>query len=330
MKLTAGVVEAGIRVAEPRLPEPLRYFSGQSQTSIHDLDVLEAKGITSNITFVGTSMVRRDIATEKIEVDLKWPRTSVHNVALPGAQTTLTKRWMLEEVVPRIHPKVVVWGVSSLDFNSGRPDHPVDRYNSARATRRGFVADLDRALETVSISKHRSTLRDPNKLKIAAQGDALHSRQAVPLARRGTWTLTYPEKTAAQLAKARMIHREYISTVQLRNFTVGDAELAAFTTTIDALRQQGIKVVILIMPVPTGYPPLHPGGKRQFVEWQQKITAAASQHGASVIDEFVQALPDEDFRDYEHLNSDPARDVFTPALVNAMRALPWWRSVFAK
>ena len=142
--------------------------------------------------------------------------------------------------------------------------------------------------------------------------------------------MTYPEKTAAQLAKARKIHREYVSTVQLRNFTVGAAELSAFTTTIDALRQQEIKVVILIMPVPTGYPPLHPGGKSQFVQWQQKITDAARNHGASVIDEFVHALPDKDFRDYEHLNPEPAKDVFTPALVNAMRALPWWRSVFAR
>ncbi len=323
-----GVAEAGVRVAESRLPEPLRYFSGQSQSVINDMDVLAANGVTSRVTFVGTSMVRRDVDAARVEKELKWPDTSAHNVALPGSQTTVVQRWLLEEVVPRLKPRVVVWGISTLDFNSGRPDHPIDQYNAARASQQGLFGSLDRGLETSALSEHRDALRDPFELKSAAQGTATKYLQQKSLKARATWRLEYDSKTPEQLKKMKANHLLTVRDKQLKDFQVGDAELQAFRETVAALQRQGINVVIVIMPVPSDYLPLHPKGEAQFVQWQRQITQEAKQLNVSVIDDLVRSMPDSAFRDYEHLWPEPAREVFTPKLTARLKSLPWWSTAF--
>src|SRR5205814_500643 len=123
--------EVAVRAAQHHLPEPRHYFSIPAETYVHSMNTLRAHGIRSDITFVGTSMVERDIdanLVEKLLPDVHW----AHNVALPGSQTSVVRRWLLNEVLPRLRARRVVWGISSLDFNSGRPDHPVDQYDAAR------------------------------------------------------------------------------------------------------------------------------------------------------------------------------------------------------
>ncbi len=328
MIVVIAVAELGVRVAAPRLAEPQRYFSGRSQTVVNDMNVLTANGILSRVTFVGTSMVRRDVDAARVEKELNWPDTSVHNVALPGAQTTVVKRWMLEEVVPRLKPKVVVWGVSTLDFNSGRPDHPIDLYNASRASQDDFFGRLDRIMENSALSEHRDALRDPYELKAAVQGNATHFMERKALKARASWRLEYDGKTPAQLKKMKASHLLTVRDKQLLNFKVGTDEFKAFSDTITELQAQDIKVVIVIMPVPSDYLPLHPRGEQQFLEWQQQITAEARRLDATVIDNLVRSMPDAAFRDYEHLWPEPARGVFTPKLTKQLSELPWWNSVF--
>ena len=322
-------VELGVRAVQSRLPEPQVYFSTAAQKFVHDMDTLKAHGIKSRVTFFGTSMVQRGIDGNKVESLLSWPNTSVHNVALPGSQTPLMQRWLLEEVVPRLHPKVIVWGVSSLEFNGGRIQHRIDDYNAARATRTGVLADLDRSLNNLAISKHRAALRDPFQLQLAVDGTAAKYTRNIPLSNRATWQSTFKPMSAANLAKNQKVEAAYARATQLLDFRVGQAELAAFSETISELQRRGIKVVIVVMPVPSGYLSVHPGGAKQFGDWQQLITTTATKLGANVIDQFVRALPDDSFRDVEHLETVPARDVFTPKLTTALTALPWWRTVFA-
>lgn len=330
MIIVIATAEIGVRVATPRLAEPLRYFSGRSQTVVNDMNVLKANGIRSRVTFVGTSMVRRDVDAARVEKELKWPDTSVHNVALPGAQTTVVQRWLLEEVVPRLRPNVVVWGVSTLDFNSGRPDHPIDQYNAARASQDDFFGRLDRIMENSALSEHRDALRDPYELKAAAQDNATHYKERKALKARASWRLEYDSKTPAQLKKMKANHLITVRDKQLRNFQVGADELTAFRDTIKELQSRGIKVVVVIMPVPSDYLPLHPRGEQQFIEWQRQITDEAQALNATVIDNLVRSMADADFRDYEHLWPKPARENFTPKLAKQLSELPWWKSVFPK
>jgi hypothetical protein len=318
-----------VRVSESHLNEPLDYFSRPAQSMVHDMEVLEAHHIRSDLTFVGTSMVRRDIDANRLEVDgkgttrlatVKW----AHNVALPGAQTTLVERWLLEQVVPRLHPKRVVWGISSLDFNSGRPDHPIDLYNAARATDTGIYATLDRAIEHLAISKYRVQLRDPYQVLHTVGNTPERFNVPRPLSERATWVLGYAKQSAKDLAKMRRAHALEIRTRQLRNFTIGKAELDAYKHTLKALQAQHIDVAIVIMPVTDGYLSFHPHGAADYLQWKQVVTDIARADGIPVIDlsRSVEGHDFRYFRDYEHL-SPAAAHSFTDLLAGKLRTLGW-------
>src|SRR5690242_15678681 len=53
--------ELGVRLVQRHLPQPNLYFSDVATTDINSMDRLRAAGIHSDLTFVGTSMVRQDV-----------------------------------------------------------------------------------------------------------------------------------------------------------------------------------------------------------------------------------------------------------------------------
>jgi hypothetical protein len=312
--------EMGVRGFSSRLPQPVDYFSANAQTVVHDLDILHRNHVRSDLTFVGTSMVRRDVAAndfEKLLPDVHW----AHNVALPGSQSPVVERWLLEEVDPRIHPKRVVWGMSSIDFNSGRDNKTIDSYDKARATQRGFYADADRLMANLQLSNHRDALRSPLVLEHAAQGTAAVHVKPVPLGDRAVWTLGYPKLSAAGLKRLRAQHRIDVRDHQLLHFQTGTAEIAAYVHTLHVLLQEGTEVAIVLMPVPTGFIALHPRGAADFDSWKAIVTKAATKVGVPVFD-LSRSMPDADFRDYEHLYVRPAHQ-FTATLADRLRTLGW-------
>ncbi len=312
--------ELAVRASAGRLSEPQIYFSGPAQTAIHDMDVLAAAGITSDITFVGTSFVRRGIAADRFEGKFA-DSDYVHNLALPGAQTPVVERWLLDEVVPRLHPKRVVWGVSSIDFNAGRPNRTIEQYLDARASEPGWIAALDRALLSIALSEHRDELRDPASLIEAARGNRERFTRQRPLGRRAVWDLGFRDLSDAQLDRMRENHRITVRDKQLVNFRVGDEELNAFRRTLRALREQGIEVVVVVMPIPTSFRELHPGGPEQFEELRDLVLAESEAAGVDALD-LSSSMDDDDFRDYEHLEVEAAEE-FSDLLADRLRALGW-------
>ncbi len=306
--------EFAVRAAAPHLSDPHNYFSDVATEAVHSMDTLRAHGIRSDLTFVGTSMVRRDVDADTMEAkipDIHW----AHNVGLPGAQSTVVERWLLQEVIPRLHPKRVVWGISSLDFNSGRPDHPIDQYNTARATEPGFFGDLDRIMWNSDISQYRDQLRDPYTLYTDARGRATHLVDHRPLKELATYKVGFPNHpSAARLKKTRATH--FTRTRQLRNYKVGTDELAAYTTVLDSLRRQHIEVAIVIMPVPKLYLKAHPHGRADYDHWKSVVVAAAAKRHVPVVDMW-DSMPDSSFRDTEHLDAAPAH-VFSRMLADRL------------
>lgn len=312
--------EVAVRLSADRLDEPLIYFSGPAQTAVHDMDVLQDAGIDSDLTFVGTSMVRRGIDANRFEGPLPDVEHA-HNVALPGAQTPVVERWLLDEVIPRLHSKRVVWGLSSIDFNDGRPNKTIDQYLAARASEPGFTGDLDRLMLDLALSKHRDQLRDPAALVQAARGQGVKYTRQRPLDRRAVWDLQYPQLSDAKLAKMRANHRTTVRDKQLADFHVGARELDAFRATVRELQAQGIDVVIVLMPVPTTFLDLHPDGPDQFLEFAARIQAEGERLGVTVLDHH-DVMDDDDFRDYEHLWVEAAHR-YSDRLAADLAALGW-------
>jgi hypothetical protein len=311
--------EGAIRVLDGRLPEPLEYFSATAQKVANDLEVLARRQVRSDITFVGTSQMRRAVDANQVERELgvEWS----HNVALPGAQTPVVERWLLEEVVPRIHPRRVVWGIQSIDFNAGRDNKSIVRYERARATEGGLYGELDRLFGRSAISRHREELRDPLELANSLGGTRTTYSEARPLGDRAVWKLGYPKRTDAQLRRMRAAHAREIREHQLLDFRVGSEEMAAYEHTLTALRERGIEVVVVIMPVPSGYVPLHPDGAADYEHWRSTVIAATERLRVPILD-MGHEVRDEDFRDYEHLLMPAARR-FATSLVAELRRLGW-------
>lgn len=301
-------VDIGLRVLSSQLPEPRRYFSANAQTLVGDMDVLAANNVRSDLAFVGTSQVRRAIDANQVEKELGLE--AVHNVALPGAQTPLVERWLLEEVDPRIHPKRVVWGIQSIDFNGGRDRKSIALYNRARATKQGLYGVLDRALEHIPVSEHRTELRDPLALSKSFGSSANRASRKRALGDRAVWDLGYAETTPAQLRRLRAAHERDVREHQLVNFSIGEEEMQAFERTLIELKRRGIGVDVVIMPVPTQYFTFHPNGRADWEQWRSAVTESAGRLGVPIID-MSETVPDSGFRDYEHLLLKPAREFAT-------------------
>ena len=312
--------EIGMRLGADRISQPRNYFSGNADTVVHDMKVLQAAGIKSDITFVGTSQVRRSVEDDQVERELGVKYA--HNVALPGAQTPVVKRWMLEEVVPRIHPKRVVWGTQSIDFNANRSRKSIVFYNRARATKQGFYGAADRLLEKSAISEHRVELRDPVALSQDLTGTPARFDKKRPIGDLASWATGYGNVSAADLRRIRANHRKEVRDQQLLNFEIGAEEMRAYEDTLAGLRDQGIEVAVVIMPVPSHYFELHPNGKADWDRWRVAVTEAAERARVPIFD-MSQSIPDDGFRDSEHMFTKAARD-FTNQIDTKLRDELGW------
>jgi len=308
------VADVAVGLAERRLPPQDDYYDVRARDVVADMDRLEAAGIRSDAVLVGTSQMARGAVPKVLEQELGLPR--IHNVALPGASTPVVKRWLLDEVVPRLHPKRVVWGISSIDFNGGRSSPVIAQYDAARATRPGLLGAADRVLAGgLAVARRRVELREPVKLVHDLQSGApSQPRDARPLDR-----LLGPMTTT----KGRHLKRAwtYLRRQQLASFAATAPYVDAFTSTLRALHAKGIEAVVVIMPVPTTFRRAHPHGAAQYEAWRRTATAAARSTGTIVLD-LDRSEPDVDFPDYVHLTR-PAALQWSGLLGRDLRDLGW-------
>ena len=308
-------LEAGLRVFGDRLDQPLEWYHSAAQQSVADMARLHDAGMTSDVVFVGTSMIREDIQIPIIEDQLSSiDRAS--NVALPAAQTSVMREWLLDQVIPRLHPGRVVWGVESIDFNGGRSVPVVERYDTGRAVRGGVLGSADRVLSaTFALSRHRAQLRNPSFVVDFFR--ARPNEATTPLE-----DLLSPVNEGRR-ANDKKNKKEFgrIRDDALGGFVIGDREVADFEYTIEALRSQGIEVVVVLMPIPNGYVRAHPNGNDDFANFQEWLHGEAARLGVALIDH-ARTMPSDAFIDYTHLASAGALE-FSQILAADLDSLGW-------
>lgn len=337
------LAEGVIRVIENRLPEPADWFSPASARLVREMDQLQEQNVRSSITIVGSSMSGRDLVpsavargladTSKITPSALDPSSAteaqtanplIKNLSVGGGgQTTVVERWLLEEVVPRIHPQRIIWGVSSLDFNAARRKSTIERYNNARQTRVGALADADQSLASFSaLAKNRAALRDPyDMLKIVTGADLSTRLPDRSQPRAASFDLGYKPLPPAKLKKMQLREIAYARDVQLRGYSLGRDELDAFRRTLRRLKVLKTEAAVVLMPVTQDYIDAHPHGARDFNEWRTRITAVAKSEGVAVLDR-TRSMPDSSFRDAEHLLVASARD-FSLEVATELKRRGW-------
>ena len=106
--------EVAARLLSSNLPEPQRWQSIEAQQKVEQMDRLKARD-GAEIVFVGTSLVNVAIDPSIVERGL-GPDVDVYNGALSAGVPSIMEPWTTSVVLPRLHPKVVVLGLSTFDF----------------------------------------------------------------------------------------------------------------------------------------------------------------------------------------------------------------------
>ena len=175
--LVVVLAELAARVVLTSTPEAIRWYDEAAQLKIEQMDEVER----TDVVFAGTSMAWQAFVPSVYD---EATGTTSYNAGLNGGTPDVMERWLLEEVVHRLHPTTVVWGLSSLDLAPNYGDRQREVYDNALATRTGLHADAEQAAAGWSdLIANRTALR--SCIKVAGAGsDARQERLALPDAHR--------------------------------------------------------------------------------------------------------------------------------------------------
>lgn len=310
------VLEVSTRVIESRLPDPLVWHSYETQRKVEQMDDLAATGV--DVVFFGSSMVNAAVIPALFESTAGGGITA-YNAALSSGTPRLTAAWGLNVVLPRLRPKLVVIGTSSVDMtDNGRARtlfYDGFRNSPAGLEVLGTEDILDRTdrflREHLALWAHRAELRDPAALWDAVRGnEPTVDGPTESMDARGHLT-----NLEAQPFDQRPF-RDGIAGVSV--WGLGTEDPGALRRLIAGAEATGARVVLVDLPITAEYIAFHPRGDADYQASKRAIAEMANDTGAGLID-LDQPRDHALFADELHLNGDGARR-FTATLANALRA----------
>ena len=307
--------ELGTRAIEGHLPPHLDWLSAEAQKKVGQMDALARSGGAS-IVFIGSSIVRSGIEPA-IVTDQLPGHPIAYNAGLAAGVPVMMEPWTLDVVLPRLHPKALVIGISSFDF-SDDPSNVAfyDAYKDAPAARRSM--GLDDTLDHIDrwLTDRSALWRDR---------DALRSPSTVLDAIRGKGPPPDPDTAGieangrdAYLQEQQFDERNPLAGgVPVGSWKLGTKNVAALQRIIGAAKAQGIAVALVDMPVTDEYIAKHPHRDADYATY---LTAARQFAATAAVPllEFDTTRDHMYFADEVHLNRNGAY-AFTPQLVDALQ-----------
>jgi len=298
--LTALVVaEASARFAEAAGPPILRWYDAATQLKVEQMDDLDRV----DVIFAGTSVAWQGLVPEVFTGTDPEGRTA-YNAGLAGGVPVVMEPWLLEEVIPRLHPDLVIWGLSSMDFSTSYGDDNLDRYRDALDSRAGPLAAIEQTTARLSsLVRYRTILRHPGAL-FGPERDAIETDFADAAAILGAdgQRLRFQPDTGPD--RARQIE------ARLVDYRIDESDIQAIHRTVNALRDQGVEVLLVEMPVPDRYVSLHPEGVADTSRAHETITAISDVFDLPTID-LRYGFTDDDFVDFTHLDQTSTTSLTT-------------------
>lgn len=306
------LAELGVRALSSRLPEPVTWYHPVAQVKVEQMDRIAASGPTIEVALVGTSQMA--IAGDPLAFTAQVHGHPVtYNAAVLAGYPPANHRFILEEVVPRLKPRTVVYGLSSEDLQRGT-EAP---YDDATATSPTVWGALDRwASAHSALVAHRHDLRDPTVwaavLNGGTEGQLPFYRQSVigPL---GGW-------------KGRVEHACRPGEGGVPDpvpdpavFVPDPVREQMIWSTVDALKAQGITVVVAIMPFPDCHMAWF-NARQADLDGRRALAAGAAAHGVASIDVADELHADDLFGDPGHVNQAGA-ERYTTLLAEGMNRL---------
>ena len=299
--------EGATRALGPYLPEPLLYGDDTTQVKVAQLD-RRAEGCT-DLVLAGDSMGRDAFAPAAFTAADPAGRRA-YNASLDGASPALLRRWLTEEVVPRLRPTTVVITLSSLDVNvhANAATSALAAYNAASLTAEGPVGHASSwVVGHSALVRYRTELRDPSAIVDAVSG----WRAGAPLPRRsadGINGLIGPDGEGLSRRSLHYLHdvgtKSFTRDQLLAGFAIDGRQVDEARDLIRDLQAGGMRVALVILPVTADYLALHPRGRDDFDEFLATARSLATAAGAPLIDLHDQQPDDARFADTHHLNAE--------------------------
>jgi hypothetical protein len=158
------LAEVGVRVASAKLGDPLVWYSRSAQNKVNALDASAQE--RAEAVFVGSSAVAASLDPSVYRSECG---ARAYNAATNGAVPSMNDDWLERVIEPKLHPKIVVLGISprDLDVSSSATS---DLYFSSAAVRDDIGGRIDRWASRWSyLVRYRNTLRSPRVLKTRYQ-----------------------------------------------------------------------------------------------------------------------------------------------------------------
>jgi len=282
------LLEFAARGVESSGADALRWYDASTQLRVEQM----AASDDVEVVFAGTSMAWQGL------VPAVWTANDTEgrgafNVGMAGGVPEVMEPWLLDVVQPELHPDLVVWGLSSLDFSISYGADNVARYRDALETREGALAEIERiAARYSALVRYRNVLRDPSEWGETRGFDEATSILGVDGERRDF-------VVDASAERRRQVE------ARLANFTLDPTDIEAIHRTVVQLRDAGTDVVFVQMPIPERYVELHPGGPDDVAATRQAIVRLGEVLDVEVIDA-TSGFADLDFVDFTHLNERSA------------------------
>ena len=204
--------------------------------------------------------------------------------------------WLLEEVVPRLEPDVIVWGLSSMDLSTSYGADNLERYRDALETRTGRLADIEQATARFSaLVRYRTILRQPSLFGSERTSIENEFEDAAAILGAGGERLDFTIDVSSERAAEVQ--------ARLGNYRIDPNDIDAVERTVNALRTSGTKVVFAIMPTPLRYTTLHPEGATDVARGHETVMVLGELLGVPVIRPPWSDSTDDDFVDFTHLDA---------------------------
>ncbi len=299
------IAELAARVVLTSAPVAIRWYDEAAQLKLEQMDELDRIGVV----FAGTSMAWQAFVPSVYD---EATGTTSYNAGLNGGTPEVMERWLLEEVVQRLHPTTVVWGLSSLDLAPNYGDQQRGVYDNALATRTGLLADVEQAAAGWSdLIANRTVLRSANQVA-GAGSDAREAALALADEQLGD------DGERLDFEIDRSDGQGQIMQARLRDFSPSDEDLDTISRVVEDLRDRGIEVILVQLPVPSTFIAAHPNGRADYDR-----TTVAIDTLATVLDtrflRLTGGVTDTDFVDFAHVDA-PAATAFTTRAAEAIRS----------
>ncbi len=274
-------------------PVATRWYDDAAELKVGQMESLSA----ADTVVIGTSMAWQGLVPSVLA---EAGGTGVtYNAGLAGGVPQVMEPWLLDQVIPRLQPTTVIWGLASLDFSATYGEDNAATYDDALETKTGWLADVDRAVSKVSVLiRDRRQLRDPSALFGDRRDEAIEARaEAQAVLGADGERLDFIENTDDD---RRLAVRQ-----RLANYALDGTDIDAILRVADHLAAHDITLVLVALPMPPRMVEQHPRGADDAATTARAIDALAADLGVAVLRPTGDYI-DSDFVDYTHLGAAAA------------------------